>query len=329
MLYGVSLAAIMQHSIPVVAAQALAGFASGIVCAFIAGLLIPLFEIVFRITTNLTLLELSDMGNPLLQRLAMEAPGTYHHSIVVANLAQAAAVKIGANGLLARVCAYFHDVGKLAKPEFFTENMLHGENPHDELNPSMSTLLIMSHVKEGISLVRRHKLPPCLADAVAQHHGTSLVSFFYHQAKKREAEEVAAGGKGANGRSVTEESFRYEGPKPQNREMAILSIADSVEAAARSLQKPTPGRIENLVKEIVDAKLADGQLDASNLTLTDLAAIKRSFVFTLANMLHVRIAYSQDENKSLQQAGKTSPGVAEASPPDTVAGGATAIAAVE
>lgn len=310
------------------ATQAAAGLASGIACAFVAAMLIPLFELLFGITTNLTLLELSDMGHPLLQRLAMEAPGTYHHSIVVANLAQAAAGRIGANALLVRACAYFHDIGKLAKPEFFNENMRFRENPHDDLAPSMSALVIMSHVKEGIGLVRRFKLPPCVVDGIRQHHGTGLVSYFFQRAKQEVENGRAAGSNtsparsGANGHSVVEEDFRYDGPKPASREMAILMLADAVEAAARSLEKPTPGHIEGLVNDIADSRLRDGQLDECNLTLAELAAIKRSFVFTLANMLHVRIAYPSDETKSGQPSGKASATHAGDTPADAVAVGA-------
>lgn len=305
MLYTVSQGA--GHLAPLtLSAQAAAALASGIACAFVAAMLIPLFELLFGITTNLTLLELSDMGHPLLQRLAMEAPGTYHHSIVVANLAQAAARQIGANALLVRVGAYFHDVGKLAKPEFFGENMRYRENPHDALAPSMSALVITSHVKEGVGLARRFKLPACVVDSVRQHHGTGLVSYFFHRAKQESADSGRAGAGRSNGHAVVEEDFRYDGPKPANREMAILMLADAVEAAARSLEKPTPGHLEGLVNEIADTRLRDGQFDACNLTLAELAAIKRSFVFTLANMLHVRIAYPSDETKSGQSAGKAS-----------------------
>ena len=316
-LYAISIGAIRQQPAQLILEQCLVGLTSGIAGAFVAALLIPIFEWLFKITTDLTLLELSDMGHPLLQRLAMEAPGTYHHSIVVANLGEAAATRIGANSLIVRVGAYFHDIGKLSKPEFFNENMSHRENPHDDLAPSMSTLVITSHVKEGISLARRHKLPRCVIDAVEQHHGTSLVSFFYHRAKQ-EAEQT--NGSRTAGRSLNEQDFRYEGPKPRSREMAILALADAVEAAARSIEKPTPARIETLVNDITDGKVRDGQLSRCTLTLAELSEIKQSFVFTLANMLHVRIAYPQDENKPSQstEKGAAVPEVRAAS--DTVAG---------
>ena len=316
MLYAMSLASISQQSVQVLVAQALTSLGSGIACAFLVSLLTPLFEAVFGITTNLTLLELSDMSHPLLQRLAMEAPGTYHHSIVVANLAQAAAGAIGANGLLVRVCAYFHDIGKLAKPEFFTENIQQHENPHDDLTPSMSTLVITSHVKEGVALAHRYKLPRCIIEAIEQHHGSGVVSYFYHVARQQAGEE--------DGRGVPEEAFRYQGPKPKSREMAILALADAVEAAARSIEKPSPSRIESLVNEIVEGKLHDGQLDDCRLTLAELAAIKRSLVFSLANMLHVRIAYPQDETDTDESADETHGADGQHSPADpAVAGSGT------
>ena len=312
LLYAISLAAVSQLPAGIVAGQAVAAFASGIVCAFLATLLIPLFEMLFGITTNLSLLELADLSHPLLQRLAMEAPGSYHHSIVAANLGQAAASRIGANALLVRVGGYFHDIGKLVKPDFYTENQHTRDNPHDELAPSMSALVIKSHVKEGVALGRQFKLPQCVIDAIEQHHGTSLVSFFFHRARQLNED-------GKNDTEVNEADYRYEGPRPRSREMAILALADAVEAAARSLEKPNPARIEALVNEVADSRLRDGQLDASGMTLTELAAVKTSFVFSLANMLHVRIAYPQDEAKGNPTAGKAPGAWREGAPTDTVA----------
>jgi hypothetical protein len=256
----------------------------------------------FGVTTDITLLELSDMGNPLLQRLAIEAPGTYHHSLMMANIAASAAQEIGANALAVRVCAYFHDIGKLTKPEFFIENSHHRANPHDDLSPTMSTLVVTSHVKEGLTLANRHKLPQIIKDAIQQHHGKTLVSYFYHRARKNEEADSAQDGKTKTASKINEEDFRYPGPYPQSREMAILALADSVEAASRSIEKPTSSRIENLVNEIVDKKLLDGQLNECNLTLKQLATIKRSFIFSLTNMLHGRVAYPKDETTSNQPA---------------------------
>ena len=298
----VCFAALNQQAAATAALQSLTGMANGILCAVIALMLLPLFEVLFGVTSGITLLELSDMGNPLLQRLAMEAPGTYHHSLVVANLGQAAASRVGANGLLVRVCAYFHDIGKLTKPEFYAENSHLRENPHDDLAPSMSVLVILSHVKDGFSLLQKNGIPKTIAMGVEQHHGTGLISYFYHRAK-----QLAEAGENAGKQVVNEENFRYPGPKPQSREMAILMLADATEAASRSMEKPTPARIEGLVNDIAESKLHDGQLDECDLTFTELREIKRSFVFTLTSMLHGRTAYpSQNETASAQSTGKAS-----------------------
>lgn len=275
--------------------QAFACLLSGFVSALLVLLILPSLESLFHVTTNLTLLELTDLSHPLLQRLAIEAPGTYHHSLVVANLAQVAANDIGANPLLTRVCAYFHDIGKLTKPEFFSENIQRSVNPHDDLPPSMSTLVITAHVKEGMSLAMMHKLPDPVKAVIMEHHGTSLVSWFHHKAKQNEIE-------GGNGARVDEASFRYPGPRPSFRESAIIGLADAVEAASRSIEKTTPGHIEQMVTSIVNKRLTDGQLDTCGLTLDELTRIKRSFVFTLTNMLHGRVPYPQDESNSQQQA---------------------------
>ena len=283
-----------QQSPMVFLAQAAAGLFNGLGCALIVLIILPLLEALFTVTTDITLVELSDMRNPILQRLALEAPGTYHHSIMVANLAASAAREIGANELLVRVCAYFHDIGKLTKPEFYIENTQFRENPHDELSPNMSTLVVLSHVKEGITLAQRHKLPPVIIKAIQQHHGTSLVRYFYHRAKLLQESKKEA--------PLNEQDFRYSGPRPVASEIAILLLADSVEAASRSLEKSTVSRIDNLVHDVVDEKLEDGQLDDCQLTLAQLATIKRSFTFTLTNMFHGRIAYPQnkDENSAQQ-----------------------------
>jgi putative nucleotidyltransferase with HDIG domain len=265
---------------------------SGFICSLLAILLIPMFEHLFKITTDITLLELSDLSHPLLQSLAIDAPGTYHHSLMMASLAQNAADAIGANGLLLRVCAYYHDVGKLVKPGFFSENIQYTENPHDELSPSMSTLVITSHIKEGVTLAKKYKLPQIIIDGIQQHQGTGLVSVFYHRAKTQQQKESSAS-------HVNDEDFRYEGPRPQTREMAILMLADGCEAASRSLDKPTPVRISNMINEIFDSRIHDRQLDECNLTLAELNQIKQSFIFTLTNMLHGRVAYPKnDENET-------------------------------
>ena len=299
----VSLAALNQPAPSVIALQALAVLVTGLLCSFLTLLLLPLFEYLFGITTDITLLEHSDMGNPLLQRLAIEAPGTYHHSLMVSNLGQAAASEIGAHALKVRVCAYYHDIGKLTKPEFFTENVQQQNNPHDDLAPSMSTLVIIAHVKEGVSLAKQYKLPRPIIDGIQQHHGTSLISYFYHRAKQQHASKADTNG-GAKERELDEQDYRYEGPRPSSKEMGILLLADSVEASSRCMDKPTSSRIESLVNEIVDARLLDGQLDNCHLTISEISAIKKSFVFTLTSMLHGRVAYPKDESRLKQSAGE-------------------------
>jgi putative nucleotidyltransferase with HDIG domain len=210
---------------------------------------------------------------------------------MVANLAQAAADTIGANPILARVGAYFHDVGKLTKPGFFTENIHDSENPHDNLAPSMSALLVMAHVKEGLSLAMLHKLPRAVMDIIQQHHGTGLVAFFHHKAG-RQAEEAAQERPGrANAVAVDQSPYRYPGPRPVSREASIIMLADAVEAASRSLEKPTPTHVSELVDDLVDNRFADNQLDESGMTLAELADVKQAFVLCLTSMLHRRIAY--------------------------------------
>ncbi|MDD4872765.1 MAG: HDIG domain-containing protein [Kiritimatiellae bacterium] len=285
--------------ITLVIKQSTACLASGFFSASIALIILPLFEMLFDITTDITLLELSDPAHPLLQRLSVEAPGTYHHSLLVANLAQAAADEIGANSLLARISAYFHDVGKLVKPEFFAENMQLQNNPHDDLPPSMSTLVIISHVKEGVSLGMLHKLPPPIIKAIQEHHGTSLLSYFHYKAKSQLESKISHSEENnhkGEREEVDESGFRYQGPKPTSRESAILCLADAVEAASRTMEKKIPANIEDLVNEIINMRLEDGQLDECNLTLSELAEVRRSFVFTLLNMFHGRVPYPKDED---------------------------------
>src|SRR5581483_7400992 len=271
---------------------------NGILTATLVGGALPILENLFEITTDISWLEASDLNHPLLRRMTIEAPGTYHHSLVVPHLAEAAAEAIGANATLCRVCAYFHDVGKLVKPEYFTENMSFERNPHDDLAPSMSALIIIAHVKEGVDLALTHKLNQCIIDIIQEHHGTSLVYYFYQRALQQQ-EDARAGGKIMNIREedipeVEEESFRYPGHKLQTKESAIVSLADMVESASRSLEKPTPQRIEQLVNELIEERIADGQLDDCDLTLGDVKVIKERFRFTLMSMLHSRIAYPRD-----------------------------------
>ena len=277
--------------------QTLAGLLSALGCAVAALLLLPMFERVFGITSDITLLELSDLSHPLLQRLALEAPGTYHHSLVVATLAQAAADAIGANSLEARVCSYFHDIGKLTKPNYFAENIHMQTNPHDDLPPSMSTLVITAHVKEGISLAMLHKLPGPVMRAIREHHGSSTLSYFHHKARTQLELGITTGTTSPTNQRVDDSSFRYDGPRPSTKVSGIICLADGVEAASRSLEKTTPGHIEGLVNDIVATRLEDGQLDLCDLKLSELTIVKRTFVFTLSNMLHGRIPYPKDEPK--------------------------------
>ena len=275
--------------------QSALAIGNGIVTATIVGGTLPILEHLFQITTDISWLEASDLNHPLLRRMTIEAPGTYHHSLVVANLAEAAAEAIGANATLCRVCSYFHDVGKLVKPEYFTENMGFERNPHDELAPTMSALIIMAHVKEGVDLALKYKLNQRIIDIVQEHHGTSVVRYFYQRALQQH-EDARAGGKIMKLREedipdVSEESFRYSGPKPQTKESAIVSLADAVESASRSLEKPTPQKIESLVNELIDERISDRQLDDCDLTLGELKIIAERFRFTLTMMLHSRIAY--------------------------------------
>jgi putative nucleotidyltransferase with HDIG domain len=248
---------------------------------------LPFVESTFGAVTDISLLELGDVSHPLLQELVRRAPGTYNHSITVASIGETAADAIGANGLLVRVGAYFHDIGKMLKPHYFVENTSEGENKHDHLAPAMSTLIIIGHVKDGIDLAQEHGLPRPLIDFVEQHHGTTLVEYFYHEAA-RQAEEQP------DHRTDADEShFRYPGPKPQTRETAVLMIADAVEGASRALSEPTPSRIERLVHEIAMRRLLDGQFDECGLTITELSRIEDSLTKSLTAMYHGRIKYPE------------------------------------
>ena len=285
--------------------QSAVAVGSGVVTALLAMLTLPVFQAVFRITTDISWLELSDLNHPLLKRLTIEAPGTYHHSLVVANLAEAAAESIGANATMCRVCSYFHDIGKLVKPEYFTENMRRDRNPHDELAPTMSALVILAHVKEGVDLALKHGLNQEVIDVIQQHHGTSLVFFFYKRALQQQ-EDARAGGKIMNLREedlpeVREESFRYAGPRPQTKEAAIISLADSIESASRSLEKVTPQKIDQLITDIIQQRLVDGQLKECDLTMRELEDVAESFKHTLQSMMHTRVAYPSSRTEKSER----------------------------
>jgi putative nucleotidyltransferase with HDIG domain len=277
------------------ALQSAVAVGSGIVTAFMVSGALPIFESAFRITTNISWLELADLNHPLMKRLVIEAPGTYHHSLVVANLSEAAAEAIGASAAMCRVCSYFHDIGKLVKPEYFTENMRRDRNPHDELAPTMSALIIISHVKEGVDLALKHGLNQEIIDIIQQHHGTSLAYFFYKRALQQQ-EDTRAGGKIMNIREedipeVREETFRYSGPRPQTKEAAIISLSDCIESASRSLDRVTPQKIDQLVSDIIEKRLLDGQLRECDLTMRELEEVAESFRRTLQSMMHSRVAY--------------------------------------
>lgn len=270
---------------------AIVGLMNGIFSAILTIGVLPYLESAFGITSAVKLLELANPGQPLLKKLLLEAPGTYHHSILVGNLAEAAADAVGGDSLLVRVGAYYHDIGKLRRPYFFIENQLSSENPHDKLNPNLSTLIITSHTKDGSELAREHKMPKPIVDIIEQHHGTSLVSYFFYNALDNEKNE----------RGVNEEDFRYEGPKPQTKEAALVMMADSVEAAVRSLQKPTPGRIEGFVRKVIKDKLQDGQLDECDLTFKDLDIIAGAFVRVLSGIFHTRVEYPETVLKEIER----------------------------
>lgn len=266
------------------------GIANGILSPILTIGLLPIFETLFHMTTDITLLEVSDLNRPLLRKLSLEAPGSYNHSLLVGDLAEAASDAIGANSLLARAGAYYHDIGKLSKPKYFGENLEYRDrNPHDRLSPSMSSLILASHVKDGIDLAKKHKLPHIIQDFILQHHGTSLMVSFYQKV-------ISQGGE------VTpdESKFRYAGPKPQSREAGVLMLADSVHAAVISLKEKdkTPGRIKGMVNTIFENKFSDGQLHESDLTLKDLAIIEKTFLLKMKGILHEREEYPDQQTPS-------------------------------
>ena len=273
------------------------GWAAGntVVSAILAMGFLPVFEWFTRITTDQTLLEWADPNRPLLKRLSVEAPGTYAHTIQVANLSEAAANAIGASGLLCRVGVYYHDVGKMLKPQYFIENQPGGRNPHDRLKPATSAAIVREHVTEGIRLAREANLPDVLVSFIPEHHGTQDISYFLAKAKE---------GLGP-GEQVDLEAFRYPGPRPQRRETAIVMLADSVESATRTLQDPTPDRVRELVETIVEGKIRAGQLDEAPITLRELRTIKESFLTVLSGVYHQRIEYPETRHLTEARVGDT------------------------
>ncbi len=270
------------------------GVANGMMSVVITIGLLPIFESLFNFSTDITLLELSDLNHPLLRQLAMRAPGTYQHSLMIGELSAAAAEAIGANPLLTRVGAYFHDIGKMNKPEYFVENQ-QGYNPHAKLSPSMSALIVETHVKEGLELAEEHRLPEKIKAFIPEHHGTTVMNYFYLRAVE-DAKE---------GEKVIEDDFRYPGPKPRSRETAIVMLADTIEAASRVIEDPTPRRIRLSVKELIERKFEDGQLDECPLTFRDLRLVREAFVSVLTSRFHQRIDYP-DRDETLKKAAERS-----------------------
>ena len=264
------------------------GVFNGVVVSACSLFFIFVLEWIFQISSNMTLLLLCDYNHPLLKRLQMEAPGTYHHSLVVSTLAEQAAQAIGADPIKARVISLFHDIGKMVKPEYYTENQQSEESKHSKLNPRMSSLVILNHVKEGVDMALKHKLRKIIRDGIEQHHGTDLIFYFYQQALEEGRKKAV---------TVDEHDYRYPGPLPKEKEVVILSLADSCEAASRSLQKPTPPKIDALVWEIFRKRIRNGQLDGADLTFGELKQVRESFVATLTTMMHGRIAYPKDETE--------------------------------
>jgi putative nucleotidyltransferase with HDIG domain len=257
-------------------------FMGGVVAGILTAGIVPLVEIAFDYTTDITLLELAHLDRPIMRRLMIEAPGTYHHSVIVGSLVEAAATQIGANPLLAKVCGYYHDIGKIRKPLYFIENQTEGRNKHDKLAPSMSALILIAHIKDGVETARENKLGRVIIDTIRQHHGTSIIKFFYEKAKQKKGEDA-----------VNIDDFRYPGPKPQTKEAGLVMLADVVEAASRTLDNPTPSRIQGLVQKLINQIFSDGQLDSCELTLKDLHNIAKSFNKILYGIHHHRIEYSE------------------------------------
>lgn len=286
-----ALGLMLKHSLTIVTIGIIMGIINGILSAVLTIGFLPFWETAFGITTSVKLLELSNPNRPLLRRLLLEAPGTYHHSILVGNLAEAACEEVGADSLLARVGAYYHDIGKIKRPYFFIENQLTAENPHDKLAPTLSTLIITSHVKDGVEMAEENKLPGSVVDIIKQHHGNSLLSFFYKKAIEESGSES----------KVSDSDFRYDCPKPQTKEAAIVMLADAVEAGVRSIQKPTPNRIEAFVKKIIKERLEDGQLEECDLTFKELDIITTAFVKVLNGIFHSRIEYPEKLKEEIER----------------------------
>ena len=270
-----------ELSLRVLLFDSFCGYVGGLLATMTASILMPLFEWLFEITTSIKLLELSNLNLPLLKQLAERAPGTYHHSIMVGLLAEAGAEAVGGDALFARVACYYHDIGKSVRPSYFVENQSYMDNRHDKLSPKMSSIVLANHVKQGIDIAKQHKLPRRIIEIIPQHHGTGLMKFFYYKARKSTDDQSPA----------LEQEFRYPGPKPRSKEAAIIMIADSVEAAARTVDEPTPAKLRNMVEMITGRLRDDGQFDECDITMRDLRTVAESFVKVLMGIHHHRIAY--------------------------------------
>ena len=266
-------------------------FIGGVLSGIFALGILPFLEGTFNEVTTLKLLELSNPNHPLLKKLLMEAPGTYHHSMLVANLAEMASEEVGANSVIVRIGSYYHDVGKTERPYFFGENQMGGENPHNHMTPNLSAKIIISHVKDGIELARKHNLPKVIQDIIGEHHGTTLVKYFYYTMKNNSE----------NPEEVKEEDYRYPGPIPNSKEAGIIMLADSVEAAVRSIKEPSEDKIKEMINNIISDKLSCGQLNDCNLTIKDIEKIKKCFLTALNGIYHHRIEYPKEKIKSLNE----------------------------
>lgn len=281
----------LTHATPAgdLARDGIAAVANPILTAGLAIFVIPLAEHIFRKCSDITLLELSDLNRPLLRRLMVDAPGTYHHSLMVGTLSEAAARVGGGNPLLARVIGYYHDIGKISKPGYFIENIPSGrKNPHDKLSPSMSRLILESHVREGVAMAQRERLPQIVVEGIRQHHGNSLMAFFWHKARRQDT-------------TAKEHDYRYPGPRPQFRESALVMLADQTDAASRALEEPTPSRIKGVIVKVLETRLSEGDLDDSELTLSDLARIRDAFVPILVAFFHARTAYQASDEDAARK----------------------------
>ncbi|MDA8206881.1 MAG: HDIG domain-containing protein, partial [Thermaerobacter sp.] len=262
----------------------------GVFASILAMGSILLLEGPFGVITAMKLIELSNPNQPLLRKLLVEAPGTYHHSIMVGNLAEAGTEAVGGNSLLARVGAYYHDIGKSKRPYFFVDNQFGAENPHNRLAPTLSAIIIASHVRDGVELAREYRVPEPIVNFIREHHGTTLIRFFYEKALDQD-----------NGEGVEESDFRYDGPRPQSKETAIVMLADASEATVRTLKNPSPQSIEQVVRRLIKERLEDGQLDEANLTLKELDIIARTFTRVLTGVFHQRIAYPDRVLKEMER----------------------------